>query len=204
MITARAIGMRFGDTIVLRDIDFDVVPGRVSGITGRSGTGKTTLLRLLAGIGTPDSGVIRFDGKARASRGSVAMIDQHPRLVCNPRWTLSQIIREPADIMRRPVDPDGYATRVGLDPELLSRFPSQVSDGQLQRACLARVLVQKPTYLLCDEPTAMLDPIAAADVATLLRSIAADGVGMALVSHDRTLVEQMCSTTTTLPGPGVS
>lgn len=204
MITARAIGVRFGGTTVLRDIDFDVVPGRVSGIIGRSGSGKTTLLQVLAGIRPPDAGEVRFDGTARAPRGSVAMIDQHPRLVCNPRWTLSQIICEPADIMRRPVDPDSYAARTGLDPELLSRFPSQVSDGQLQRACLARVLVQKPKYLLCDEPTAMLDPIAAADVASLLRSIAAEGVGMALVSHDRGLVEQMCSTITTLPGPGVS
>lgn len=204
MITARAIGVRFGGTRVLRDIDFDVVPGRVSGIIGRSGCGKSTLLQVLAGIRTPDTGEVRFDGTARAPRGSVAMIDQHPRLVCNPRWTLSQIIREPSDIMGRPVDPDSYAARTGLDPELLSRFPSQVSDGQLQRACLARVLVQEPTYLLCDEPTAMLDPIAAADVTSLLRSIAAEGAGMALISHDSTLVEQMCSTITTLPGPGVS
>ncbi|PHV68039.1 ABC transporter ATP-binding protein [Williamsia muralis] len=204
MITARAIGVRFGGTTVLSDIDFDVAPGRVSGIIGRSGSGKTTLLQVLAGIRPPDAGVVRFAGRARAPRGSVAMIDQHPRLVCNPRWTLSQIIREPADIRRRPVDPDKYAARTGLDPELLGRFPSQVSDGQLQRACLARVLVQEPAYLLCDEPTAMLDPIAAADVASLLSSIAAQGVGMALVSHDRTLVEQMCSTITTLTGPGVS
>lgn len=204
MITARAIGVRFGGATVLRDINFDVAPGCVSGIIGRSGSGKTTLLQILAGIRPPDAGVVRFAGKARAPRGSVAMIDQHPRLVCNPRWTLSQIIREPADIMRRPIDPVSHAARTGLDPELLGRFPSQVSDGQLQRACLARVLVQEPTYLLCDEPTAMLDPIAAADVASLLRSIAADGVGMALVSHDRPLVEQMCSTITTLPGPGVS
>lgn len=204
MITARAIGVRFGGATVLRDINFDVEPGCVSGIIGRSGSGKTTLLQILAGIRPPDAGVVRFAGKARAPRGSVAMIAQHPRLVCNPRWTLSQIIREPADIMRRPIDPVSHAARTGLDPELLGRFPSQVSDGQLQRACLARVLVQEPTYLLCDEPTAMLDPIAAADVASLLRSIAADGVGMALVSHDRTLVEQMCSTITTLPGPGVS
>ena len=204
MITARAIGVRFGRTTVLRDIDFDVAPGRVSGIIGRSGSGKTTLLQVLAGIRPPDAGVVRFGGSARAPRGSVAMIDQHPRLVCNPRWTLSQIIREPADIMRRPVDPESYAARTGLDSELLGRFPSQVSDGQLQRACLARVLVQEPAYLLCDEPTAMLDPIAAADVASLLRSIAAEGVGMALVSHDSGLVEQMCSTITTLPGPGFS
>ncbi|MFJ6096064.1 ABC transporter ATP-binding protein [Williamsia muralis] len=204
MITARAIGVRFGGATVLSDIDFDVAPGRVSGIIGRSGSGKTTLLQVIAGIRPPDAGVVRFAGKARAPRGSVAMIDQHPRLVCNPRWTLSQIIREPADIRRRPVDPVSHAERTGLDPELLGRFPSQVSDGQLQRACLARVLVQEPAYLLCDEPTAMLDPIAAADVASLLRSIAAEGVGMALVSHDRTLVEQMCSTITTLPGPGVS
>jgi peptide/nickel transport system ATP-binding protein len=199
MISARGIGVRFADRQVLDDVDVDVVPGSINGVVGRSGTGKTTLLRILAGLRRPDTGTVLFDGQPTAPRGSIALLDQHPRVVCNPRWTLSRIIREPADIERRPVDPADYAARTGLDRALLGRFPSQVSDGQLQRACLARILVQKPAYVLCDEPTAMLDPIAAADVASLLRSVAEDGVGMTIVSHDHDLIGELCSSVTELP-----
>jgi peptide/nickel transport system ATP-binding protein len=191
--------MRYADHQVLANVDVDVVPGSISGVVGRSGSGKTTLLRILAGLRRPDTGVVLFDGQSTAPRGSIALLDQHPRVGCNPRWTLSRIIREPADIARRSIDPADYADRTGLDRALLNRFPSQVSDGQLQRACLARILVQSPAYVLCDEPTAMLDPIAGADVASLLRSVAQDGVGMTIVSHDHDLIDELCSSVTELP-----
>ncbi|PYE16857.1 peptide/nickel transport system ATP-binding protein [Williamsia limnetica] len=198
MITAEKVTVRFGDHTVLDAMDFRAPQGQISGIHGRSGTGKTTLLRVLAGLQRPDAGTVLIDGGPAAQVGSIAMLDQHPRLVCNPRWSLTRIIREPADIARRPVDPVSVAEGVGLDPELLTRFPAQVSDGQLQRACLARALVQRPRYLLCDEPTAMLDPIATADVAELLRSIEVSGTGVVLVSHDPDIISELCSTTTEL------
>lgn len=198
MIDAQRVMVRFGEKTVLRDRDFQVLSGTIGGIFGRSGTGKTTLLRVLTGLQAPDEGTVLFDGHRAASPGSIAMLDQHPRLVCNPRWTLGRIITEPADIAHRRVDPVDYAQRSGLDQDLLSRFPKQVSDGQLQRACLARALVQQPAYLMCDEPTAMLDPIATGDVMELLRTVAADGTGVALVSHDRDVIDELCSTTTEL------
>ncbi len=198
MISAENVTVRFGDHIVLDRKDFAAPAGAISGIYGRSGTGKTTLLRVLAGLRRPDAGTVRFDGGAAAPAGSIAMLDQHPRLVCNPRWTLTRIITEPGDIAGRPVDPASFAERTGLDRDLLPRYPSQVSDGQLQRACLARALVQQPRYLMCDEPTAMLDPIASADVVTMLRSLAAEGTGIVLVSHDPDIIDELCSTTTEL------
>ncbi|OZG26239.1 ABC transporter [Williamsia sp. 1138] len=198
MISAENVTVRFGDHIVLDGKDFAAPAGAISGIYGRSGTGKTTLLRVLAGLRRPDAGTVRFDGGAAAPAGSIAMLDQHPRLVCNPRWTLTRIITEPGDIADRPVDPVSFAERTGLGRDLLSRYPSQVSDGQLQRACLARALVQHPRYLMCDEPTAMLDPIASADVVAMLRSVAAAGTGIVLVSHDPDIIDELCSTTTEL------
>ncbi|MBA4023283.1 MAG: ABC transporter [Gordonia sp.] len=198
MISAENVTVRFGDHIVLDRKDFAAPAGAISGIYGRSGAGKTTLLRVLAGLRRPDAGTVRFDGGAAAPAGSIAMLDQHPRLVCNPRWTLTRIITEPGDIAGRPVDPVSFAERTGLDRDLLSRYPSQVSDGQLQRACLARALVQQPRYLMCDEPTAMLDPIASADVVAMLRSVAAAGTGIVLVSHDPDIIDELCSTTTEL------
>jgi len=119
------------------------------------------------------------------------MLAQHPRLVCNPRWTLGEIISEPARIRGTSTDVPATSARAGLDTALLDRYPAQVSDGQLQRACIARALTAPPHFLLCDEPTAMLDPIAAGDITALLGQIAADGTGIVLVSHNPRVVHAL-------------
>ena len=92
-----------------------------------------------------------------ALRGTVSMLFQSPRASTDPRQTLASIIGQPGDIASRSIDVAALAAEVGLTPDLLSRRPHQVSDGQLQRACLARSLAQQPKYLICDEATAMLD-----------------------------------------------
>lgn len=187
-LTADNISVAFGGRPVLHAVDLTVRTGEIVGVTGPSGCGKTTLLRVLAGLRRPDSGTVRYDDTSSAPRGSLGMLAQHPRLVCNPRWTLRAIVTEPARIRARSADVEGVSARVGLDPALLERHPAQVSDGQLQRACIARALLAAPRFLLCDEPTAMLDPIAAADIADLLEHIAAEGTGIVLVSHNPRLV----------------
>ncbi|MGW0162010.1 ABC transporter ATP-binding protein [Mycobacterium sp. NPDC003323] len=188
MISARRITVRFGTRTVLDAVDLDAPAGTITGVSGESGSGKTTLLRVLAGLQRPDAGQVRYGGEPSAPRGSVALLAQHPRLVCNPRWTLRDIIAEPVAIRGGRADVETLAARVGLDAQLLARYPAQVSDGQLQRACLGRVLAQRAGTVLCDEPTAMLDPIATAAVVALLRQIAADGAAVVLVSHDPDLV----------------
>ncbi|GAC67364.1 ABC transporter ATP-binding protein [Gordonia soli] len=196
-IVGVGLTVRLGETTVLSGVDVTVEPGSVTGVVGASGTGKTTLIRAVAGLVPIMSGSIRYDGRARPPTGSLAVLAQHARLVCNPRWTLRRIIAEPASVRRtdgrrgpgRPLAIESIASRVGLAEELLDRRPAQVSDGQLQRACLARTLVQRPDHLLCDEPTAMLDPIAARDVIGLLDEMVDEGVGVLLVTHQRRLLE---------------
>ncbi|MGE2733650.1 ABC transporter ATP-binding protein [Mycolicibacterium vaccae] len=200
-IRADGIVVTLGGRTVLEGVDLTAPAGAVTGVTGVSGSGKTTLLRVLAGLQTPDAGEIRYDGDPRPPKGSVALLAQHPRLVCNPRWTLGQIIAEPAAIRRAPADVDDAAVRVGLEPELLDRHPGQVSDGQLQRACLGRVLTQGARFVLCDEPTAMLDPIATASVVSLLTEIAAAGSVVVLVSHDPALIDALADHSLALPRP---
>ncbi|MGE2689305.1 ABC transporter ATP-binding protein [Mycolicibacterium pulveris] len=190
VLAARHITVSFDDHKVLDDVDLIVRTNEVIGVTGPSGSGKTTLLRVLAGLLSPDVGGVTYDGAPAAAPGSIALVAQHPRLVCNPRWTLGQLIAEPAVIRREPVAIEAVARRVGLTAALLDRYPGQVSDGQLQRACIARVLVQRPAFVLCDEPTAMLDPIASADVVQMLREIGTYA-GIALVSHDEELVDAL-------------
>ncbi|MFA5710494.1 ABC transporter ATP-binding protein [Mycolicibacterium sp.] len=187
-LEAEHISVRFGDREVLRDVGVTVRAGQTLGVRGPSGCGKTTLLRVLAGLRRPDAGTVRYGGAPAPEPGAVAMLAQHPRQVCNPRWTLRRILLEPSRI--RGEDSSAAveaARRVGLDAALLDRYPAQVSDGQLQRACIGRALLQRPRYLLCDEPTSMLDPIAADDITQLLAQLSEDAA-VVVVSHTPTLL----------------
>jgi ABC-type dipeptide/oligopeptide/nickel transport system ATPase subunit len=187
-VQAAGVTVSFAGTTVLDGVDLDAPAGTITGVTGTSGSGKTTLLRVLAGLQIPDRGTVHHGGAPVAPAGSIALLAQQPRLVCNPRWTLRRIIAEPAAIRGEPDTADALAERVGLDSALLQRYPGQVSDGQLQRACLGRLLGQSASTVLCDEPTAMLDPIASAAVLGLLREISAGGAVVIVVSHDPELI----------------
>ncbi|UKO92192.1 ATP-binding cassette domain-containing protein [Gordonia amicalis] len=182
---------RFGSREVFTGVDVSVDAGSVLGIVGRSGSGKTTLLRILAGLAEPTAGSVEQHG-VEPRPGTIGLLAQHPRMVVNPRWTLRKIVAEPATIARRNCDVEVSAARVGLDPALLDRFPAEVSDGQLQRACVGRLLVQAPRFVLCDEPIAMLDPVSARAVIGLLQELVDDGAGLVLVSHQRGLVDARC------------
>lgn len=197
-IVAAGLAVTYGASPVFADLDLHVRPGQISGLIGPSGSGKTTALRALAGLLEPAAGTITYDGEAVPRPGSVGLLAQHPREVCNPRWTLRRIIAEPALIAGSPADPDGCADAAGLDTALLHRYPGQVSDGQLQRACLARVLVQAPTYLLCDEPVAMLDPLSSRAVIATIITLADEGAGVLLVSHQHRMVHALCAPVTAL------
>ncbi|WP_306361224.1 ABC transporter ATP-binding protein [Nocardia sp. CC227C] len=199
--TAVTAGYRRGDA-VLDAVDFTVAPGEVVGLAGASGSGKTTLVRVLAGLVTPRSGVVTLDGRAlaRGPRGAIGVVFQSPRTAADPRFTLARIIGEPARIRgERNPDVTALAGAVGLTPDLLERRPHEVSDGQLQRACVARALAQRPRYLLCDEATAMLDAATTAAVVRLLMDrAAADGIGVLVVSHDGELLDACCTRVATI------
>lgn len=190
-------------------VSLDLAPGQRLAVVGRSGSGKSSLARILALIERPTSGAVSVDGReirefgiraSRELRRSVQLIWQSPRSASDPRLRIREIILEPLLAngllkgTRSPEEPVRYWTdRLGIADELLDRFPHEVSDGQLQRACLARALALQPRYLICDEISSMLD---VSTQASLLEVIAeeqrAREMGILLITHDQILAEHWC------------
>ncbi|MGI5429236.1 ABC transporter ATP-binding protein [Streptomyces sp. CA-179760] len=194
---------------VVRDVSLTVAPGESVGLLGPSGCGKSTLARVAALLHRPDSGSVVLDGDPvrhwrhrapRDLRTAFGVVFQQARLSADPRLPLTDLIAEPLRATGRSKEiPDRVAELtplVGLTPDLLTRRPHEVSDGQLQRACLARALVLRPRLLVCDEMTAMLDAsTAAALVAAVEDYRSANGAALLAVGHDRTLLGRWCDRT---------
>ncbi|MFE7419982.1 ABC transporter ATP-binding protein [Rhodococcus sp. NPDC057529] len=199
-------GYETGHTVV-DGVSLTLPRAEIVGLTGASGCGKSTLARVLADLHRPWSGTVSIDdhplrGRPFSApppvRGAVAMLFQSPRAATDPRMTLSTIINQPRVIAGHRTNETeiiALAERVGLTPDLLTRRPDEVSEGQLQRACIARALAQRPRYLICDEATAMFDPGTTAAIIRLILEVATDpGLGILLISHDHDLLESCCTT----------
>ncbi|KEF16947.1 ABC transporter [Streptomyces rimosus] len=197
------------DRPVVRDVSLSIAPGEAVGLLGPSGCGKSTLARVAALLHRPDAGTVVLDGEpatgyrhraSRAQRTAYGVVFQQPRLSADPRLRLADLITEPLRATgRRPEAPARLAElapAVGLSADLLTRRPHEVSDGQLQRACLARALILRPRWLICDEMTAMLDASTTAALVTVVEDYRrASGAGLLAVGHDRVLLERWCGRT---------
>lgn len=198
---------------VVEGASLTVAPGESVGLLGPSGCGKSTLARVAALLHRPEAGTVTLDGERatgwrhrapKAQRTAIGVVFQQPRLSADPRLRLSDLIAEPlrANGRRDEVtDRVGeLAHTVGLTDDLLGRRPHEVSDGQLQRACLARALVLRPRWLVCDEMTAMLDASTTAALVTVVEEYrSARGAGLLAVGHDRVLLERWCDRTVRWP-----
>lgn len=204
-LRAEGLAHSFSGREVLSGADIEVRPGEIVGLRGPSGVGKSTLGRALAGRFRPDAGAVTIGGR-RPEAAEIAYVGQAPRDASNPTWTLERIIAEPLAIAAKRGGGVGAgrgeashlireaASAVLLDDDLLARRPGEVSDGQLQRAVLARGIVQRPAFFVCDEPTSMLDPITTAAIVAALRGVVAgDGAGVLLISHDVRLLRAVAT-----------
>ncbi|HDG8096029.1 TPA: ATP-binding cassette domain-containing protein [Klebsiella oxytoca] len=180
---------------ILDRVDLIIPPGKIVGLTGPSGRGKTTLGRVMAGLVIPTAGRVICNGievknvrtrSGAATRGKIGMVFQSPRRSCDPRLTLKKTIMQTA---RSDADIEAILARVVLTPDLLNRYPGQVSDGQLQRAAMARALATKPDFMILDEMSSMLDPATTATLMDAVTQFVNQGGGVLMISHDHELVD---------------
>ncbi|MFF5179766.1 ABC transporter ATP-binding protein [Micromonospora sp. NPDC000316] len=204
-LLADEVTVGYGRQVVLDSVTLRIGRGETVGLRGPSGGGKSTLVRVLALLHRPDRGRVSIDGTAVdavrysvpvALRTRVAALFQSPRAAADPRLSITDLIAEPLRATRTP-EPvvrervAELADLVGLTADLRGRRPHAVSDGQLQRACLARALVHRPDYLLCDEATAMLDASTQAHVAAVIRDYQRNQqAGVLVITHDQTLMDR--------------
>lgn len=184
-------------TPVLENFSISVSSGERVGLKAPSGRGKTTLCRLLAGYEKPAKGQVLLDGRpVREYRGvcPVQMVWQHPETVVDPLLTLGKTLNEAGAVEQRLLD------ALHIEPSWLTRYPSELSGGELQRFCLARALNPEVRFLLCDEISAMLDLVTQAQIWNfLLEEAQRRGLGMLVVSHDEALLEKVCTRVETMP-----
>jgi tungstate transport system ATP-binding protein len=179
-LLARGLGVRFGDFAALQGVDLDVEPGRCIVVLGANGSGKSVLLRALHGLVRPSAGEVRGPG-----RQAQAMVFQHPVMLRRP--ALANI--EYALAVNGVAGPDRRERaqraleRVGL-AHLASRQARVMSGGEQQRVALARAWSLEPQLLFLDEPTASLDPSAAAEVERIVREIHATGTTLVMSTHN--------------------
>ena len=197
LIEGREIVKSFGETLALRGASVSVEPGEILAIMGPSGSGKSTLLHCLAGIFTPDSGQVWFEGqqidqlgedkRTRLRRTEFGFIFQFGQLV--PELTSADNIALPLLLNRSPRK-DAYRKAASwlerLDMrDLGQRRTGELSGGQAQRVALARALVTHPRVLFADEPTGSLDSLMGERVMELLVALAREeGTTVVIVTHD--------------------
>lgn len=204
MIRAENIGKLFGDQEVLKDISLTFEAGKTNLIIGRSGAGKTVLLKILVGLYPPSSGIVWYDDvnftaldkkKVRDIRMQVGMLFQGTALFDS--MTIEENVRFPMDMFtnktsKEKLDRVNYCLeRVSLT-DVLHKYPSQLSGGMQKRVGIARAIVLQPKYLFCDEPNSGLDPKTSLVIDELIHDITIEfNITTIINTHDMNSVMEI-------------
>lgn len=212
MIEVRGLHKSYGTLQVLKGIDLEIARGEVVAVIGRSGSGKTTMLRCLNGLEEAQVGTIRLgehtinctvplsrqQGELRALRLRAGFVFQNFNLF--PHRTALENVIEGLVIVKgmakKEAEARGMALleRVGLAARAAA-YPSQMSGGQQQRAAIARALAMEPEVILFDEPTSALDPELVGEVLDVIRSLAQEHRTMVIVAHEMNFARDVADRT---------
>ena len=180
----------------MKDINLTVKAGERVALVGPSGYGKSTLSKILAGYEKPEEGEILWDGKPLPKTGycPVQMIYQHPEKAVNPRWKMKKTLKEGWEPDQKTLDD------MGIEAAWLERWPTELSGGELQRFCIARVLGPETKFLICDEISTMLDVITQAQIwRKVLDVVEKNHLGLIVVTHNMALAKKVCNRIVELP-----
>ena len=174
---------------LLKDINLELDNTKIMGLIGDSGSGKSTLCKILSGYVQKYEGNVLFDGKELPKKGfkPVQLIYQHPEKVMNPKWKMDKVLSESWDV------DDETLSEFGIQKTWLTRFPQELSGGELQRFSVVRSLNPETKFLIADEMTTMLDAITQVQILdSVLKIVKKRQMGFLLVSHDMDLVDTIC------------
>lgn len=185
----------------VRHVNLDIKQGSIVGLVGESGSGKTTTGKAILHLVEPTSGTIRFRGEGtnRLQKES-QMIFQDPFSSLNPQKTIHQSLETPMIIHGIGEDRDSRSAligktlqSVGLTTDVLDRFPHEFSGGQLQRICIARVLLLRPSFLVCDEAIAALDVSIQSQIINLFKQLKDEyDLTYLFISHNISVLKYLC------------
>ena len=197
-LKAENIKFRYSDKSrwILNDVSLTVNQGDRVALTGPSGYGKSTLAKILSGYIQPDGGRVLIDEGPLPENTycPVQMVFQHPEQALNPRWKLKKSLNECWS-------PDEkFLKSMGIEKEWLDRWPAELSGGEMQRFCIARVLGPETEFLVCDEISTMLDAVTQAQIWRFILEIAEKrNMGLVVVTHNMALAEKVCDRIVYLP-----
>jgi ABC-type glutathione transport system ATPase component len=191
----------YGDVKAVRGISFSVPQGHAVGLIGESGSGKSTVARLLVGLEEPDTGTVAIDGRqlgrkrARHDRRAIQIIFQDSLAALNPRLSILESVEDFLVIhglknrrARRLAALEALST-VHLSEAVAGRRPAELSGGQRQRACIARALALDPSVLVADEPTSALDVSIQGQILNLIVELKASReMTLVFITHDMSVV----------------
>jgi len=192
LLEAKDVSFRYGGgPWILQDVNLAIRQGERVGLVGPSGYGKSTLSRILSGYERPSKGSVLWKGAPLPRKGycPVQMIYQHPEKAVNPRWRIQDTVTECW------TPDDELLAALRINKELwFRRWPNELSGGELQRFCVARVLGPQTEFIIADEMSTMLDAITQAQIwNVLLDQVKRRGLGLLVVTHNMALAEKVCT-----------